>query len=213
MTAKATGGRRAPAERRTQAERRASSRARLVDATLECLADRGYAGASLPEIVRRAGLSNGGLWRHFPTKAELLAAASLEAERRLLSSTRRMGAADSGGASAGERVDAVVRQIVAWAEEPAMVAILELLVASRSDPELSQALRAGDERAASMFVEEIHRLLGPELAAHPDFRANVRQLGLMLYGIVATQHLRPAGTRDALTADLRQTLRRLFDLD
>src|SRR3954451_949467 len=103
----------ATAEHRTQAERRATSRAKLVDAALTCLAERGYAGASLPEIVRRAGLSNGGLWRHFPSKAELLAATSLEAERRLLSSTRRVGAADFDGASVRERVDAVARQIVA----------------------------------------------------------------------------------------------------
>ncbi|MDQ1697454.1 MAG: hypothetical protein QOJ03_2807 [Frankiaceae bacterium] len=196
-------------ERRTQAERRATSRAKLVDATLACLAERGYAGASLPEIVRRAGLSNGGLWRHFPSKADLLAAASMEAEERLLASSRTD---ELEARSPAARVDAVVAQMLTWAEQPAMVAILELLLASRSDAELRAALRASDERAAALFVETIQRLLGSELAAHPHFRTNVRQLGLWLYGVVATQHLRPAQARAALTEELRGVALRLFDL-
>jgi AcrR family transcriptional regulator len=194
--------------RRTQAERRASSRAKLIDATIECLADRGYAGASLPEIVRRSGLSNGALWRHFQSKPELLAAASLEAERRLLDATPR---ALAGDAPAG-RIDAVVEQVTRWSEEPAMSAILELLLASRADADLRRALRASDERAAALFVDEIQRLLGPELAAHPHFRANVRQLGLTLYGIAVTQHLRPGSARAGLIEELRDLGRRLFDL-
>src|SRR5581483_10029359 len=64
------------AERRTQAQRRAASRARLLDAAVDCLAERGYGGTTLPEIVRRAELSNGALWRHFRSKNELLVAAA-----------------------------------------------------------------------------------------------------------------------------------------
>ena len=66
--------------------------------------------------------------------------------------------------------------------------------------------------AAAMFVEEIQRMLGPALAAHPNFRANVRELGLVLYGVAITQHLRPASTRSAFAAELRAHARRLFDL-
>src|SRR4051812_22983973 len=185
--------------RRTQAERRATSRAKLVEAALVCLAERGYSGASLPEIVRQAGMSNGALWRHFPSKAELLAAASLEAEQRLLLAAPTL-ATEVGGAA---RIDAVIDQVARWAEQPAMFAILELLVASRTDEELRRALSAADERAAAMFVDEIHRLLGPELAAHPHFRANVRQVGLTLYGIAVTQHLRTRSARTVLLDELR----------
>jgi len=65
----------APAKRRTQAERRAATRGKLLDATLSCLVDAGYAGLTTPEICARAGVSQGALFKHFPTKAELLAAA------------------------------------------------------------------------------------------------------------------------------------------
>src|SRR5437764_15212783 len=63
------------APRRTQAERRAETRGRLLDATLECLAELGYAGTTTTEVVRRAGLSRGAQVHHFPTKAELVVAA------------------------------------------------------------------------------------------------------------------------------------------
>jgi AcrR family transcriptional regulator len=195
--------------RRTQAERRATSRAGLLDATVSCLAERGYAGASLPEIVRRAGLSNGALWRHFRSKADLLAAASLEAERRLLAEAEAMSIDDLPPA---ERVDAAVDQLLAWVEEPAMQAIVELLLASRADTELRRALRATDERAGSLFVDVIRTMLGPELAGHPQLRVNVRQLGLLLYGIALTQHLRPTEASAVLTTELRALTRRSFDL-
>ena len=200
--------------RRTQAERRASSRAKLIDATLACLAERGYAGASLPEIVRRAGLSNGGLWRHFQSKADLLAAASLEAEARLLSASRRPVPDDtlSTEKGPGERVEAVIDQMLRWAEEPSMFAIIELMLASRGDEELRRALEDADERAASLFFDEIQRLLGPQLAAHPHFRGNARQLGLTLYGLAVTQHLRVPAARAAIVTELHDLGRRLFDL-
>src|SRR5690348_10514068 len=154
----------APPGRRTQAERRASSRARLIDATLACLADLGYAGASLPEIVRRAGLSNGALWRHFRSKAELLAAAAVEAEERLLSTAARVEVDERLDA---ERIDAVIDRLLIWSRAPAMHAILELMLASRTDEELRASLQLHDERMSGLFVREIQRLLGPTLTQHP----------------------------------------------
>jgi len=198
----------APPVRRTQAERRATSRAKILDATLACLAERGYAGASLPEIVRRAGLSNGALWRHFRSKADLLAAASLEAEARLLAGAPK----PRSSRSAATAIDEVIDQILHWSQQPEMFAIIELMLASRADPHLHEAMSANDERAASLFVEEIRRLLGPHLSSHPYFRANVRQLGLTLYGIAVTHHLRAESARAAFADELRELARRLFDI-
>src|SRR4030095_16238891 len=62
--------------RRTQAERRATTRQRLLDATVESLVDVGNAGTTTTEVCRRAGVSQGALFKHFATKAELVAAAA-----------------------------------------------------------------------------------------------------------------------------------------
>lgn len=188
--------------RRTQAERRATSRAKLLDATITSLAERGYAGTSLPEVVRRAGLSNGGLWRHFRSKAELMAAASLEAEQRLVDTT-------AAGAR-GDAIDHVVTQLLQWSTQPAMHAIVELLLASRGDAELKAALTELDERASSMFVDVVRRSLGPELAAHPHVRGNIRALGLALYGLTLTHHLRTPGGAEDIARDLRRIAHQIF---
>ena len=66
----------APQERRTQAERRATTRAALLDAALATLVEQGAAGFTTTSVCRRAGLSQGALFKHFPTKDDLLAAVS-----------------------------------------------------------------------------------------------------------------------------------------
>src|SRR5437667_2411507 len=94
--------------RRTQAERREASRAKLLDAALSCLAELGYAGTTFPEVVKRAGLSNGALWRHFQSKAELLAAAALHSEQGLEARVRPRRLDDR---PPGERLDLAVEAL------------------------------------------------------------------------------------------------------
>src|SRR4029450_5698931 len=60
----------AVARRRTQEERSAATRARLLDATLECLAELGYARTTTTEIAERGGVSRGAQLHHFPPDAE-----------------------------------------------------------------------------------------------------------------------------------------------
>src|SRR5262245_57913022 len=62
--------------RPTQLERVEAMRARLLDATLECLVEQGFGAMSTNDVVRRAGVSRGALAHHFPTRADLMAAAS-----------------------------------------------------------------------------------------------------------------------------------------
>jgi AcrR family transcriptional regulator len=47
------------------------TRERLLGAAREVLEESGYAGAPVAAIARRAGLSAGALYRHFPSKADL----------------------------------------------------------------------------------------------------------------------------------------------
>jgi AcrR family transcriptional regulator len=60
--------------RRSQAERRATSRAALLEAALDTLTVDGSAGFTTAEVCRRAGLSQGSLFKHFGSRSELLAA-------------------------------------------------------------------------------------------------------------------------------------------
>ena len=50
-------------------------RARLLEATVECLVERGFAGTSTTLVSERAGVSRGAQLHHFPTKNDLVVAA------------------------------------------------------------------------------------------------------------------------------------------
>lgn len=189
--------------RRTQAERRAESRDRLLDAALECLAERGYAGTTFPEVVRRAGLSNGALWRHFRSKAELMVAASLHSEETL-------GRHAAPGGDGVVDLDEAVARLWSWVHQPAFQALIELLRASRGDAELADALTNADERAADLFFSAVASLVGPELAGRVNFRRNVRMLGLILYGTGLTAGLRRPADDQKLRAEVQECMHLLF---
>ncbi len=48
---------------------------RLLESTVDAIVELGYAGATTREICERAGISQGGLFRHFPTRLGLVSAA------------------------------------------------------------------------------------------------------------------------------------------
>src|SRR4051794_22424756 len=60
---------------RTQQERSAAMRRRLLDATVESLVDHGYAGTTTTRVTQIAGVTRGAQVHHFPTRADLVAAA------------------------------------------------------------------------------------------------------------------------------------------
>jgi AcrR family transcriptional regulator len=193
--------------RRTQAERRAASRSRLLDAALDCLAERGYAGTTFPEVLRRAGLSNGALWRHFRSKAELMVAASLHSEEQLINHPVPAGLDHL---SPQQRLDSAVAELWTWIHQPAFQAMLELLRASRSDPELARQMTLSDERSAELFFAAVAARVGPQLAGRSDFQRNARLLGLALYGVGLTTGLRQAAAERRLLAEMQQLARALF---
>jgi AcrR family transcriptional regulator len=160
-------------------------------------------------VLKRAELSNGALWRHFRSKAELMVAAALWSEERIAawpvdSKLDRLAPA--------ERLDRAVEQFWRHAHDTEFQALIELLAASRSDPELAGLLAEADARAGSLFFEAFARLAGPELAGREDFQRNARLLGLTLYGVGLTAGLRPTVDERRLLGEVRAMVRRLFDL-
>jgi AcrR family transcriptional regulator len=57
------------------ADRRANAIDRFLDAALEVLVEGGYAQFRVGEVAQRSGLSQGSLFRYFPTKDDLVRAA------------------------------------------------------------------------------------------------------------------------------------------
>ncbi|MCG6656993.1 TetR/AcrR family transcriptional regulator [Halomonas campisalis] len=69
---------------RSQEERRSATIAKLTDAAIEALVALGYAKASTNEICQRAGVSQGALFRHFPTRGDFMTHVADEVRSRLV---------------------------------------------------------------------------------------------------------------------------------
>lgn len=157
--------------RRSQQERRETTRSLLLDATVACLVERGYAGTTVGEVLDRAEVARGTLLHHFPTKTDLLVAAvGHVAQSRAELWQRESLQLASRPVHLGTAVDALVD--LAWRDlsSPAFFAGLELWVAARTEPELQAALAPVEAGLFDSIRDTLLGVLGDELAA--DRRAS-----------------------------------------
>ncbi|HVU73644.1 MAG TPA: TetR/AcrR family transcriptional regulator [Mycobacteriales bacterium] len=167
---------------RTQAERAEHMRARLLDATIACLATRGYAQTSTNDVVRRARVSRGALAHHFPTKADLVTAA---AQRLLDQHEQEFRARFTGMAPARRTAAEALSVLWSFYDDSGGIALIELTLAARNDPELrgvmgNVATRIS-ETTAEVFAEYF-----PELAELPFSSDALHAIHALFAGLVLT---------------------------
>jgi AcrR family transcriptional regulator len=117
------------------AERRATTRAKIMEAAVRCLAEFGYAATSTPLVARLAKVSRGSLLHQFPTKVDLMLGVAEYAFRaRGAVVLENLAPYPDGPERFLRGVDAV------WAslQAPAAIALMEVTIATRSDPELAE---------------------------------------------------------------------------
>lgn len=122
---------------RTQQQRREETVARLLEASIATIVECGYARASAAAITERAGLSDGALFRHFPTMGAFMAATAHEAMRRQLALFSKRVADPRPGQSELEAILTTLRDVTG---NPTNAVLYELLVAARTDEKLRVAL-------------------------------------------------------------------------
>ncbi|SFL72608.1 TetR/AcrR family transcriptional regulator [Geodermatophilus ruber] len=150
----------------SRSARTADSRLLILDATVTCLVEDGYAGASTLAVQARAGVSRGRLLHHFPSRAQLLVAAAGHLSSTVLAAVRERAAALMADQPAGrERVDRAIELMWATFQEPPFWAAMELWTAARTDPGLRTALRAEERRLRAAIYGVADEIWGPELAA------------------------------------------------
>lgn len=125
--------------RRSHAERSAETRARLLDAAIECLIEDGYAAMSTTEVVARAGLSRGAQVHHFPRKVDLVEAA---VQWLLVKTSEDVNRTVAGLPADADRGDTVLSLLWSAFQSPLFAAALELIVAARTDDSLIPGLSA-----------------------------------------------------------------------
>lgn len=117
------------------AERRAATRAKIMEATVKCLAEFGYAATSTPMVARLAKVSRGSLLHQFPTKVDLILAVATYAARAQGAAIREQLESKTPGR---ERFLHGVDAIWAAFRRPTSVALMEVMIAARSDAELAE---------------------------------------------------------------------------
>jgi AcrR family transcriptional regulator len=158
-----TGAVRVPQEERTRL-----MRARLLDATVECLVERGFSGTSTTLVSERAGVSRGAQLHHFPTKNDLVVAA---VEHLTEVRGAELEAAAAALPTGPRRTRAVLQMLADHFTSPVFTAALELWVAARTDPALLAAVAPLELRVG----REVHRLT-VELLGADESREGVREL-------------------------------------
>lgn len=179
----------APARRTRDPE---AKRAAILEAAREVFGERGFTGATIREIARRAGVTHGLVMLHFESKERLFLAA-VPGTRDLASSV----AGDVAGLPGR-----VARAYVARME-----------AAGSADPFVALVRSAGaDQGAASQLLRE---MFDQSVAAYrqvlavPDIEQRVELLGAHLIGVTFTRYVLGGGPLAAMPAD--ELVERLTD--
>ncbi|WP_330250861.1 TetR/AcrR family transcriptional regulator [Nocardia sp. NBC_00565] len=121
-------------------DRSRATRQRLLGATIDCLAEKGWAAATVAVVAERAGVSRGAAQHHFPTREDLITAA-LE---YMFDSRTQQAKAEAGtvAALAGGlgRTEAVVAGLVESYTGPLFKAALQVWTHAAADPALRERI-------------------------------------------------------------------------
>ncbi|KHO18294.1 TetR/AcrR family transcriptional regulator [Mycolicibacterium setense] len=134
---------------RTQQQRREETVARLLDAGIDTIIEVGYARASAAVIARRANVSDGALFRHFPTMSDFMAATAQEVARRQLELGAKLIAEIAAEQPALPAVLTILRDI---AGSDTNTVWHELLMAARTD----EKLRGPLQTVLVEYIDNIH---------------------------------------------------------
>ena len=151
-----------------QEERTRAMRARLMEATVELLVERGFSGTSTTLVSERAGVSRGAQLHHFPTKNDLVVAA---VEHLTEVRGAELAAAARALPTGARRTRAVLQMLGDHFTSPVFTAALELWVAARTDQALLAAVVPLEQRVG----RETHRLT-VELLGADESQPGVREL-------------------------------------
>lgn len=120
-----------------QQDRSRATRQRLLEAAVESLAEVGYAATTVSVVATRAGVSRGAAQHHFPTRADLFAAAVEYMTEVRLAEIRAQASRLPSGAG---RTEAIVGMLADVYTGPLFRAALHLWVAASTEEPLRQQI-------------------------------------------------------------------------
>jgi AcrR family transcriptional regulator len=184
---------------RTQQQRREETIARLLDASIATIIELGYARASAAVIARRARVSDGALFRHFPTMGDFMAATAQEVMRRQLDLVTKRVAEIPANQSA---LEAAVRvQWEATANDTNTV-MFELMVAARTDEKLRATLSEVLAEYAANIYQTARAMPGADGFSEETFVTLVAIITNSLNGAAIVRPVLPQPDSEAKQVEL-----------
>jgi AcrR family transcriptional regulator len=170
-------------EHRSQVERRTATRTALLDGAVECLVEYGYANTTTRRIAERAGVTPGALQHHFASKAELLGETIGHIRAKVMSEVFAQEVPSA--PSTRERHEELLDRMWSIYRGPLFLALLELAIGARTDPELRKHT-VGAHAELARVNQMAAPLIYPEHADRPELvqliasgQAAMRGLALM----------------------------------
>jgi AcrR family transcriptional regulator len=182
--------------RRTQAQRSADTRARLLETTIRCLHERGYAATTTMLVIEQAGVSRGAMLHQFPTRVDLMLFVVREAYAEELALYGELMDAIAEPTARIAGLPEIVQQVLS---RPAGVAVLEIMMGSRSDPELAERLGALQQEIEARSLKVIGRY--ETTGTRPFAPALVRLVVWAIRGLSLAQML--TGDADATAQSVK----------
>lgn len=176
---------------------------RILEAAVDVLVERGLDGFTTPVVAAIAGVAQGTLFRHFPTKRELLAATTARAiDVTMADHARSFAAKVQRPATDVELVRLAIETLRDAYFDDRIAAANEVRSRSRTDPELHAAL-VPILATADTFGADAVALLLPESfrSSGDDFRAVARLVTSSLQGRAMARIALPDPNADAELVD------------
>ncbi|AQA22684.1 bacterial regulatory, tetR family protein [Rhodococcus sp. MTM3W5.2] len=195
--------------REPQQDRSRLTRQRLLEATIDCLADQGWAATTVGVVAKRAGVSRGAAQHHFPTREDLITAA-LEF---MFDSRMEAARLEATGLPAGPgRTEAIVTRLVEYYTGTLFKAALQVWTAAASDAALRERVLPLEEKFGRVAHRTAVAMLGVEdgdLIAHRWVQLTLDLArGLGLADVLTDDSKRRAELIKQWAADLDSVLHR-----
>ncbi len=177
--------------REPKQDRSRVTRQRLLEATIDSLAEQGWGATTVGVVAERAGVSRGATQHHFPTREDLITGALEYMFDTRMDSARREAQEIPAGPG---RTKLVVERLVEYYTGPMFKAALQVWTAASADPELRDRIVPLEER----FGRRAHQMAVENLGVDDNDPVTHRL-------VQATLDLaRGLGLADVLTDDARR---------
>jgi AcrR family transcriptional regulator len=207
------GGAKPISPRGPNAERRAQTRAKIMAAGVRCLAEFGYAATSTPLVARLAKVSRGSLLHQFPSKVDLILAV---AEHAWLIQRDFIRGDVARQPTGRDQFVGGVQAVWKGLQLPEAIAVMEVMIAARTDPELAERYAAfAAERDAGMHRTRRRMAVGqlgaPEHVAEIDAMAHLTLAALRGLALETVFIGQPTDQAEKVLALLEDMRRRMAD--